>query len=675
MIRDLSRYPGFYRSLLTRFFPHHTIDTTQETSFDLNPDVQRNIYRGFTLIELMVVVFIIGIISAVLIPLFLGSGGGEGISQEEEKTAVGQSAPGIPPELPTPPELAAIVPVTESADVSVKLKTTNILYRLQVYTLYEASFEGHFVFGTRSDQEERVKLEFPFPEGTTQAKDVSLQFFDSSGQWEEPDGVFYSLEGISWFGPLSRDETLEAKVTYGAQGRDKFVYEGPGAGRAGSFKLELTLEGVTSEFIPAETLKPTLVEPHRLMWDFENLITDRKIIVELPGTLSPIGRVILLSKLAGFAVLLFGAGFLYMSELSQPGRLDNFRLGHFLLLALNYFLFFIIVMVLSLGGEVEQWLAIGLSALFSLPLLMVHTSRVLDRRFAFYRVLPLTVFTLAIVINGVYGEDFRNHVFVAFVVVAVAFLTLTYDTWSEKKGRYLEQKKFQAEEETKRQEEAKREEEREKQIVAEQNSLHQSAIKAVKKVNERLLRAQTLEAEAKLLLDREEAQGHLNARKEVEGCLSQLTDLFTKDPALSSRPDEVTGISDIAELRVVCSTIERDGVLQFQRLGSAMDLLRKAMDNLKQLREREEIRVRKGKDLRCCIACGTESPLSAYCPECGILRPLELVCDKCGELYRYPRHLISPEKAGDKIHCMACGKELDIPLKDDGSKTQPERQI
>ena len=88
-------------------------------------------------------------------------------------------------------------------------------------------------------------------------------------------------------------------------------------------RLELTLEGVTSEFIPAETLKPTLVEPHRLVWDFENLITDRKIIVELPGTLSPIGRIILLSKLAGFAVLLFGAGFLYMSELSQPGRLDG----------------------------------------------------------------------------------------------------------------------------------------------------------------------------------------------------------------------------------------------------------------------------------------------------------------------------------------------------------------
>ncbi|MDA2933669.1 hypothetical protein MYX82_04945 [Acidobacteria bacterium AH-259-D05] len=131
----------------------------------------------------------------------------------------------------------------------------------------------------------------------------------------------------------------------------------------------------------------------------------------------------------------------------------------------------------------------------------------------------------------------------------------------------------------------------------------------------------------------------------------------------------------MAELRTVCSDLGGDADLQLRRLSSSMEALRNSMESLKRLRKREEIRVRKGEDLRCCIACGTESSLSEYCPQCGILRPLELVCDKCGELYRYPRHLISSHKAKEQIHCMACGKALDIPLKDNGSRTQPGRQI
>ena len=284
--------------------------------------------------------------------------------------------------------------------------------------------------------------------------------------------------------------------------------------------MELILEGVTSEFIPAETLQPTHVEPRRLVWDFENLITDRDIIVELPGTLSPIGRSILLSQLAGFAVLLFGAGFLYMSELWHPGRLDDFRLGHFLLLALNYFLFFIIFMVLSLGGEMENWQAIGWSALFSLPLLMVHTSRVLDGRFAFFMVLPLTVFTLGIVINGVYGASLRNQVFVGFGVVAVAFLTLTYGTWSDKKRRYREEREAQGEEARNQEKAAKQEEEREEKVASQRSSLQKRSVQAVRRANELLLKAQGLEVEAKLLLESEDVPEHSDTRKEGESCIA-----------------------------------------------------------------------------------------------------------------------------------------------------------
>jgi prepilin-type N-terminal cleavage/methylation domain-containing protein len=324
-------------------------------------------FRGFTLIELMVVVAIIAIISAIVVPTLISR---VEKARSKQLQIAEKAVPHKPPlaagEKPQA-EPPTVIPITESADVNVRLVASNYVHRLKVYTLFDATFEGRFVFKNKSQQQERIKLFFPLPEGTTQARDVSLRFLDAAGNFVEPEEVIYNLKGIKWIGLLPREKSLEATVTYGAQGRDKFVYEGPGAGRAGKFKLVLSLEGATSEYIPAETLQPSKVESGRLMWDYSNLVTDRKIMVELPGTLSPIGRIILLSELAGLAVLLFGLGFLYLSDLKQPGRLDNFHWGDFLLLALNYFLFFVIFMILSLGGELKTWLSIMLSALLSLP--------------------------------------------------------------------------------------------------------------------------------------------------------------------------------------------------------------------------------------------------------------------------------------------------------------------
>ncbi|MEO6595896.1 MAG: prepilin-type N-terminal cleavage/methylation domain-containing protein [Planctomycetota bacterium] len=81
----------------------------------------------------------------------------------------------------------------------------------------------------------------------------------------------------------------------------------------------------------------------------------------------------LMLRLAGVAVLLFGAGFWYMVELHEAGRLDQFRLGHFLP-ALNYSLFFAVFAVLG-SREVNARVAVTVAALVSYALLALHPRR------------------------------------------------------------------------------------------------------------------------------------------------------------------------------------------------------------------------------------------------------------------------------------------------------------
>ena len=62
----------------------------------------------------------------------------------------------------------------------------------------------------------------------------------------------------------------------------------------------------------------------------------------------------------------------------------------------------------------------------SLPLLVLHVSRIIDRHFAILHVLPMAVLTLGIVIAGVYGGGARDYIFIGYLVIGVAYLTFTY---------------------------------------------------------------------------------------------------------------------------------------------------------------------------------------------------------------------------------------------------------
>jgi prepilin-type N-terminal cleavage/methylation domain-containing protein len=614
-------------------------------------------FRGFTLIELMVVVAIIAIISAIVVPTLISR-------VEKARSKQIQIAEKDVPHKPAlaaaekpQPEPPTVIPITESADVNVRLVASNYVHRLKVYTLFDATFEGRYVFKNKSQQQERIKLFFPLPEGTTQARDVSLRFLDAAGNFVEPEEVTYNLKGIKWIGLLPREKSLEATVTYGAQGRDKYVYEGPGAGRAGKFKLALSLEGATSEYIPAETLQPSKIEPGRLMWNYSNLVTDRKIMVELPGTLSPIGRIILLSELAGLAVLLFGLGFLYLSDLKQPGRLDNFRWGDFLLLALNYFLFFVIFMILSLGGELKTWLSIVLSALLSIPLLMIHVTRILDKSFVFTRVLPLTIYTLAIVINGVYGAGLRKYIFLVLTVVTIAFITFTYKKWSVKrKEHHKEQTRF-IEEQKQQELELHKEKKLEKKRTEKRLNMKNKMTEAFRAADRRWAEVEVLKDEANLLLGHEDKEEYQTIRQSIESTLIQLDDSQTGFKNINTSYADILKTTDALETVDTYSMIIQEVHRHMQNLETLVKMLHAYMEDLKQQRKEEKILARKADEMHYCIFCGAAGSPSPFCSQCGILNPLDLKCRQCGEVYRLPVHMIARGKIIEPIHCMTCGEK------------------
>jgi hypothetical protein len=82
------------------------------------------------------------------------------------------------------------------------------------------------------------------------------------------------------------------------------------------------------------------------------------------------------------------------------------------------------------------------ASLFSLPLLVLHVSRVLGLKFALTRVVPLAAFTLGLVVNGVYGGGIRDYVFVAAAIFVIAYVTVSYEGWAaghDKRRQELEE--------------------------------------------------------------------------------------------------------------------------------------------------------------------------------------------------------------------------------------------
>ncbi len=584
--------------------------------------------KGFTLIELMIVVVIIAIISGIFIPGLLAridkakkarmAGQVQKKAREEpERVKEGFTAPqGVPP-------------VIESAKLTMALLSTYHRVGMEVYTRYEVRCAGRLVFRRPAQDESPVLLTIPLPEGKAEARDVRLTLTRASDStsWE-PDNLVYHGQRLYWSGVIPDGDQLIAEVNFVALGREQFEYRLPPARQLRSLEIVVELTGVGSKNIPDHALQPTEIRDQRLAWNFNNLVTDRAIILELPGALSPLGRVSLLVRLVAIAVLLFGFGFWYLSE---PGQLKNFRWGHFLLLALTYSLYFVIFSVISFHEIVSSWTAMVIAAVFSLPLLLLHVTRVLNFTFASRRVLPLAIFTLGLVINGVYGGEARDYLFITAAIFIIAYLTITYDKWQEGRTNYHEQ----------------------------QRAKNKERIEAIRaklgdEVKHIIDDTQVADMEAKRLLE-------ISVRTEIDTERDALTQKREPISALLNEYKEL--VKRLPELMIPSDDFDHDSYDSFEQeveqLGKEaqqiLEALRKAIEALKN--KKSSLRAQRDEQEVFCIACGSATPPSPYCRECGIPRYRELTCRECEERFLLPLHLLAEETESVELYCPHCGEQ------------------
>lgn len=591
--------------------------------------------NGFTLIELLVVVAIISVLSGILLPVFIKARD-RARKQATERVAL------LPNQLHSGTQRqklpSGLAPIIDAVTLDMTLSSSYHRIGMDVFTRYRVDCAGHVVFrhpgGT---MERRVVLVIPFPRDIVDARDVQLQVRRASTRAVVPDrgnpllDVVYDKSGIYATCLLNRSETLAADLTFTAFGREQFDYALPPARELRSVAITLNLPGTESRTIPDEALQPSVASPNQLRWEFKNLVSDRQIIVLIPGAQAPLARVLLLSRLVAVAVLLFGAGFWFLSEQVNPGQLDRFRWGHFLLLALTFSLFFVIFAVLEFHGRLTTPMSMAVSALFSLPLLVLHVSRVLDLRFAVTRVLPLAVLTLALVVNGVYGGAFRDYGFIAATIFIIGYVTIAYESWAAGRERHLQNQ--------------------EAAYLARRRELVKKITFEVGGQMAALDGAEALATEYSEAAQQEElltAQARLQTAKEPVGALRKEYDELKK--RLGYLPNQPGWDSDSYK------SLEREVNAFQERLEPQLAHLQAEL-----ARYRDEVKALAapvGSAENHCMACGRAVPGAPFCQNCGVAQPLVTNCTGCAERVVVPLHILAANPPVKILHCPRCGTIL-----------------
>lgn len=594
--------------------------------------------KAFTLIELMIVFAIISIIAVILIPAFLKARE-NAKRQRGEKTGQVTADESLRKnrELPYRIKPEGKLPFFSSESIKIALSVKPHRIGMDVYNRFEADFKGQFLL--KGIKNEPVRLDFKFPRGTTEARDVSLKFITETGA-EEPEHVIYDREGIFWTGILPEDKEIKAEISFIALGRNSFEYILPPSQRANMVEIELTMNESPVYIIPDWALQPTSITGPVISWKFNNLVTDRDITVEFPEALSPAGRVVLMCKLVGIAVLFFGLGFWYLCALYRPEGLISFRFPHFLLLALTYSLFFVIFGVIGFRGDVSTVSAIVISAALSLPLLTLHVSRIIDMKFALTRNLVFSIFTLGLVINGVYGGDYRDYIFIGSVFIVIAFLTLTFRMWLSNKEKWI-------------------------------NMIDEDIKKQMDDLEQSVKKAREIYRKSEEIWTKADSYDCADMQEELKNSRKDLLDRFKEfDDTLNSFSRLHSGSKN--ENQFWRNILNEKIPFHKQRLSHDMTYLASLTEYLEgEIKIKEETVpakeetgsikekvITEGKVY--CTHCGACSDSSPYCPFCGIIRPMVIVCEKCDTTVNIPLHIVNSESLKGVIYCTKCGAKENL---------------
>lgn len=334
-----------------------------------------------------------------------------------------------------------------------------------------------------------------------------------------------------------------------------------------------------------------------------------------------------LVQLAGLAILLFGAGFWYLVELRQPGSLDQFRLGHFLLLASTFSLFFIVFAVLD-ARELSPALAAGIAAAISYPLVVLHVRTIVGWHFAICGALPLAAFTTGIAVNGVYGGELRGLIFLGMLCAVVAFLTWTYPRLS-------------------------------RAIEATGSTQTADLTRRTTALAALALRVRSQIAQAKQVLrqpDPSECQG---LRSWLEQRVENATRTVDEFERLNSVHNRMLYVASRRGQKLARVTAWDLAIELDRKMPQAQAAMEKAVHSLVSLRELTELPAREQVPGHHCVGCGhPASDESHYCGNCGRPSAERRQCLRCAHVLHLPRHLLQPGEHDRTLdtHCHCCGE-------------------